>query len=437
MGSILNNERSFGVIDQNKLIEEITRYGETVTLPTEKQTKLFRNALIDTITNTVSVRETGEIFVATGDIPAMWLRDSTFQVLPYLEIANKVPAVKQLVHGVLKQQLSYLNHDPYSNAFNKEKDGGHYSNDTSNIPISPLVWERKFEIDSLCAPLFLAYHLQSKTGYSEHLDDYFWKSVDLAMDTFIHEQNHQDSAYTFERTDCPPSDTLPREGKGSKIGYTGMVWSAFRPSDDACTYGYFVPGNMFIVVVINQMLELLNEQSSYQPLIAKMKKLQADILKGIEEFATLEDEMGNRYYTYEVDGLGNHLFMDDANVPSLLSLPFLGFCQEDDPIYQATRNKILSHENPYYYAGQVLKGIGSPHTPPRHVWPISLAMEGLTSTDLGLIKNQLQVISETDGGTCQCHEGIDVDNPNNYTREWFSWANMTYCQLAFHYLAMV
>lgn len=425
------------MINQEQLIADIKTYGEKVTLPTEKTTALFRNALTDTITKTVSVRVNGEIFVATGDIPAMWLRDSTFQVLPYLEMVDEIPEISQLIHGVLQQQLTYLNHDPYSNAFNKEEDGGHYSNDTSDIPISPLVWERKFEIDSLCAPLFLAYHLNKKATYTAHLDSYFWDSVNLAVDTLIHEQNHQDSSYTFERTECPPSDTLPRDGKGSEIGYTGMVWSAFRPSDDACTYGYFIPGNMYIVVVLDQMLELLEKQAEYAELKTKMLTLKKDILQGISEFGTLTDSEGRPYYAYEVDGLGNSLFMDDANVPSLLSLPFLGFCEEKDKTYQNTRQKILSDQNPYYYEGQVLKGIGSPHTPPNHVWPISLAMEGLTSTDANFVKDQLILISETDGGTLQCHEGVHVDNSSIYTREWFSWSNMTYCQLAFHYLGLV
>ncbi|BBM19414.1 glycosyl hydrolase [Enterococcus avium] len=422
------------MIDQKKLIEEIQAYADTVELPTEKETKLFRHAFVDTITNTVSVRENGEIFVATGDIPAMWLRDSTFQVLPYLMIADKVPAVKKLVHGVLEQQLTYLLHDPYSNAFNKEADGGHYSNDTSNVPISALVWERKFEIDSLCAPFFLGYQLQ-QAGYTEHLNPKFWEAASVAIDTFIREQHHETSMYTFVRTDCPPSDTIPCDGKGRPIEYTGMVWSGFRPSDDACYYGYFIPGNQFIVVILKQLLELLPKKSNPK-LKEKMTRLLAEITQGIEKYGRLVDENGEYYYAYEVDGLGNSLFMDDANVPSLLSLPFLGFCAENDPTYLVIRSKILSTANPYYYTGECLKGIGSPHTPPAYVWPISLAMEGLTSDDLAVIEAKLQLISKTDAGTLQCHEGINVDDPNQFTREWFSWANMTYCNLALHYLKL-
>ncbi|WP_314576552.1 glycoside hydrolase family 125 protein [Enterococcus gilvus] len=420
------------MIDQARLIKEIQAYAETVTLPTDKQTQIFRHAFVDTITNTVSIRENGEVFVATGDIPAMWLRDSTFQVLPYLLIAEKVAGVKKLIHGVLEQQLTYLLHDPYSNAFNKEADGGHYGNDASNIPISPLVWERKFEIDSLCAPFFLGYHLQ-KTGYTEHLTPKFWNAVSVAVETFIREQHHESSPYTFVRSDCPVSDTIPCGGKGRAIGYTGMVWSGFRPSDDACYYGYFIPGNQFIVVILKQLLELLPKNSNAD-LEGKMRLLLSDITLGIEKYGLLCDEKGNYFYAYEVDGLGNTIFMDDANVPSLLSLPFLGYCENNDPIYLTTRNKILSLDNPYYYKGVHLCGIGSPHTPSNYVWPISLAMEGLTSNNLNVIEEKLEKIAETDADTLQCHEGIDVDDPKRFTREWFSWANMTYCQLALHYL---
>lgn len=422
------------MINQEKLIKEIKEYAQSIELQNAKARKLFQHALVDTISNTVSVRENGEIFVATGDIPAMWLRDSTFQVLPYLEIAQAVPDVKKLIHGVLKQQLAYIKHDPYANAFNKEVSGGHYSNDTSDIPISPLVWERKFEIDSLCAPFFLAFQLYKKTGYTLHLTTEFWKVAELAIDTFITEQHHESSSYIFKRTNCPPSDTLSNDGKGSPITYTGMVWSGFRPSDDACKYGYFVPGNLFILVVLKQLQELLLVDSNHLNLGLKLAKLQSDITKGIHDFAILKHSDAAEYYAYEVDGLNNYLFMDDANVPSLLSLPFLGYGTETDPIYQKTRQMCLSKANCYYYSGEYLSGIGSPHTPPHYVWPISLAMEGLTTTDRQLVEEKINIIAKTDAGTLQCHEGIDVNNPENYTREWFSWANMTYCSLVFHYL---
>ncbi|WP_369669492.1 glycoside hydrolase family 125 protein [Enterococcus faecium] len=423
------------MFDQEQLMIAIKEYVENINLFDKKATNLFRHAIVDTISNTVTVKENGEIFVATGDIPAMWLRDSTFQVLPYLELVDDIPSIKQLIHGVIKQQLSFLLHDPYANAFNIEENDRHYSNDRSNIPISSLVWERKFEIDSLCAPFFLAYRLY-QTGYQKHINKDFWKSAELVIDTFITEQRHEQSEYRFQRSDCPSSDTLQNNGKGTPIYYTGMVWSGFRPSDDACHYGYFIPGNCFILVILDQLLALLIDNKQ-EKLKEKIIQLKSEIFEGINRYGLITDQSGSLYYAYEVDGLGNQLFMDDANVPSLLSLPFLGYCKDNDPIYLNTRKKCLSEQNPYYYSGSYLTGIGSPHTPPQYVWPISIAMEGLTTADIAMIKEKIIKIANTDDQTNQCHEGIDVNDPKNYTREWFSWSNMTYCQLVFHYMKLV
>src|SRR5699024_9369528 len=274
------------------------------------------------------------------DIEAMWLRDSTFQILSYLQIANDIEEIKQLVHGVIEQQIDYIQHDPYANAFNEGESGAHYSNDESNIPISDLVWERKFEIDSLCAPLFLAIQLYNETDYKAHFTDNFWKTVELIIDTFINEQNHEQSDYFLKRFDCPPQDTLSNNGRGASVGYTGMVWSGFRPSDDACEYGYFIPGNLFIVSVLKQLIPLIPERK-YSFLKENCSSLIFDIEEGINKYGILTvDETGEKIYAYEVDGLGNQLFMDDANVPSLLSLPFLDYCSPTDPLYQSTRKYI-------------------------------------------------------------------------------------------------
>lgn len=426
------------MFNQAQLIAEIQQAADQVQLHSNKATELFKNALIDTVTHTVTPQNTTDIFVATGDIPAMWLRDSTFQVLPYLQLIQTVPQVKTLIQGVLNQQLAYVRHDPYANAFNQTASGAHYTTDSSNIPISDLVWERKFEIDSLCAPLHLAAQLYQTSGTTEHLTPEFWQTVALIMATFIREQHHETSDYVFNRPDCPPSDTLSHEGHGAPIGYTGMVWSGFRPSDDACQYGYLVPGNMYIVVVITELLALIGAENIDQPeLVGAMTTLKEQIETGIADFAVVRPTpTADPIWAYEVDGLGHVNLMDDANVPSLLSAPFLGYCSIDEPLYQQTRGFILSPANPYFYAGQFLARIGSPHTPPHHVWPIALAMVGLTTTNLAAVTAQIDLIAATDNGTLQCHEGVHVDNPAQYTREWFSWANMTYCQLVFHYLAL-
>lgn len=427
------------MINQTQLVQQIKAVANQIELPKLAATQLFRNALIDTISKTVTVQDDQHIFVATGDIPAMWLRDSTFQVLPYLQLIQQVPNITQLIHGVLNQQLAYIQIDPYANAFNQTDSGAHYSHDVSNLPIDNYVWERKFEIDSLCAPLHLAAQLYQTSGYRAHLTSEFWSTVELIMHTFITEQHHENSAYYFNRPDCPTTDTLSHGGHGAPIGYTGMVWSGFRPSDDACQYGYLVPSNMYIIVVLKELLAIIAEEGLHKPALVNMlTTLKADIETGIQRFARIQQKPDEQpIWAYEVDGLGHFNLMDDANVPSLLAAPFIGYCKIADTTYQKTRQFILSPENPYYYSGQILQGIGSPHTPPHYVWPIALAMEGLTSSSKNEVLAKINLIAATDNGTQQCHEGIDVDNPARYTREWFSWANMTFCQLVFYYLRLI
>jgi len=205
------------------------------------------------------------------------------------------------------------------------------------------------------------------------------------------------------------------------VGYTGMTWSGFRPSDDACQYGYLVPSNMFAVVVLGYLDEIAREVLVNEQLSARAIKLQGEIRAGIEQHATVEHPKFGTIYAYETDGLGNYNLMDDANVPSLLSVPYLGYLSLDDPIYQNTRKFILSSSNPYYYSGKCAAGIGSPHTPPRYIWHIALAIQGLTAQSPGEKREILEIMARTDGGTGFMHEGFFVDDAHQYTREWFSW----------------
>lgn len=411
-----------------EVIKKVEAYAANQTLPTARTTELFRNLLSDALAKATTAESDGTFFVKTGDIPAMWLRDATFQVLPYLSLTQAVPELIPVLVGVLRRELRYVQHDPYANAFNQTASGAHWSDDESNIPVSDLVWERKFEIDSLCAPLLLALRLYERTGSSDHLDDEFWQTLAIIMTVFETEQHHDASSYYFSRVDCPANDTLANEGKGTPVSYTGMIWDGFRPSDNACEYGYHVPSNMFVVAVLTRLVPLI--PASFKILKDRVQELVATIKQGITRYAMVTLPSGQVGYAYEVDGLGHQKLMDDANVPSLLALPFIGYTDVDDVIYQNTREFILSHQNPYYYQGKVLSGIGSNHTPEAYVWPISLAMVGLTSTDQATKLTQLEKIATTDNTTGQCHESVSVDDTSQYTRDWFSWANMTYCELA-------
>ncbi|MBE9389426.1 glycoside hydrolase family 125 protein [Vagococcus salmoninarum] len=419
----------------NEIPRSVTQFMAELSAKAEsenpKWAKIFNNCFANTLLTTVKKQEDGTTFVLTGDIPAMWLRDSTAQVRPYLPIAKNDPELTGMISGLVKRQFNYINLDPYANAFNEAaNNAGHQTDDTE---MNPWIWERKYEIDSLCYPVQLAYLLYKETNATEHFNQAFETGVVKILDLWETEQDHDTSPYTFERDTTRVEDTLPRNGLGSPVGKTGMTWSGFRPSDDVCQYGYLVPSNMFAVVVLNYIKEIFTDLLPDPALVARAEKLKADIQEGLEEFAKVTNKAGESIYAYEVDGLGNYSIQDDSNVPSLMAAPYLGFCSKEDETYLATRQTLLSSENPYYYEGEFAKGIGSSHTPENYVWPIALAIQGLTATNKAEQKTILNMLAENDGGTGLMHEGFDVNNPNNYTREWFSWANMMFCELLMAY----
>lgn len=414
-------------------VQEVFGLVEETLGPDSRLTTIFKQCFLNTLEQTIDVLPDESVFVVTGDIPAMWLRDSAAQFGPYLVMEDE--KIISLVRGIIRRQFYYINHDPYANAFNKEPSGQRYHDDVTEM--TPLIWERKYEVDSLCYPLQLSYLYWKNTGRIDVFDDSFISAVEKILEVWTTEQNHaEDSPYTFQRFDCVPSDTLTHEGKGSPVGYTGMTWSGFRPSDDACQYGYLVPSNMFAVVVLGYLDEIARQVLGNAELSAKALKLQGEIRGGIEKFAKVEHPEYGTIYAYETDGLGNFNLMDDANVPSLLSVPYLGYTSLDDPIYQNTRSFVLSPANPYYYSGKCGSGIGSPHTPPRYIWHIALAIQGLTAQSQSEKLEILELMAKTDGGTGFMHEGFLVDDANQYTREWFSWANSMYCELVLDYCGL-
>lgn len=373
----------------------------------------------------------GSVFVITGDIPAMWLRDSAAQVRPYVILADRDPALAQTLVGILRRQLEFMISDPYANSFKHPDQESWHAADLAER--GPLVWERKYEIDSLCFPLELAHRLWRRTGRTDFLDHHFAVAARAAIDVWRTEQDHEQSTYSFQRPESSPTDTLINSGRGSAVGPTGMTWEAFRPSDDSCTYHYNVPGNMFAAVALGLVAEIADQVLADPDLAADARALKAEIEAGIEQYGMVDDPEHGRIYAYEVDGLGNVLIMDDANMPSLLSMPLTGYRAADDPTYLATRTLLLSERNPFYYSGSAAHGIGSPHTPERYIWPIALSVQGLTAQDRDEKADLLRVLADTTGGTGLMHEGFDVDDPTKFTREWFSWANAMFCELVLDY----
>jgi meiotically up-regulated gene 157 (Mug157) protein len=380
----------------------------------------------------------GTVFLVTGDIPAMWLRDSAAQVLPLLRLGGLRPDAAEFVVAVLRRQLSFIALDPYANAFNAGPDGAGHQRDRTAM--SPHVWERKYEVDSLCHPLHLAERIWRHTGRTDVFDESYWRVVEQVVGLWEVEQDHEGrSPYVFRRRFAGRRGTLARRGRGRPVAVTGLTWSGFRPSDDACVHHYNVPGNMFASLVLGRLPQVAQAASAAggagpadATLLERAQRLRRGIEQGLREQAVIGHgtETGPRW-AYEVDGLGGVLEMDDANVPSLLSLPRLGYCAADDPLYRATRAFVLSPGNPYYYGGEAAAGIGSPHTPKRHVWPIALAMAALTDPDMAAKRATVAALLATRGGTDRIHESFHVDRPRTWTRRWFSWAEATFCDLVF------
>ena len=382
------------------------------TLISENRFHRVSQALNALFTKSLIRLDNGDPFIITGDIPAMWLRDSTWQVAPLLH--SNHPQVIDLLVGLSKTQIQLFLIDPYANAFNPQPNGNCWHKDF--VDQSPWVFERKYELDSWASILFLARMIVERYGRLDHINDSFKAALTLMLQLSRKEQNHDPASYVFNRDNGVPHDSLSHGGYGAPTGYTGMIYSAFRPSDDACAYGYLVPSNFFYLNELENLPEFLRTSES--------DALSKEIRKGIDQFAVI-----NGRYAYEVDGLGNFLLIDDANIPSLLSLPMLSSVSSDDEIYRSTREYILSERNPYYFVGRQARGIGSQHTPTNYVWPIALAVEALTDKSDEMKRKTLDLLEKTDAGTGFMHESFNVDDDSTYTREWFSWADMTYVQL--------
>lgn len=388
----------------------------------------FDRCFPNTLETTVRRLEDSTTFVITGDIEAMWLRDSSAQVWPYLPLAPHDSELRAMLAGLIERQARCVLLDPYANAFNLEpRGGGHADEPTPH----PLVWERKFEIDSLCYPLRLAYHYWRRTGDAAPLSGSFRRAASVILDTLRCEQRHDErSTYRFWRPEpVLATDNLPDRGHGHPVAFTGMIWSAFRPSDDACTYNYNVPGNMMAAVELGHLAEMARDVWGDRALEQEALAFSAEIAAGIEHYGTVQHPEHGRMYAYETDGFGQHLLMDDANVPSLLSIPYLGYRPATDPTYQSTRAFVLSSENPYYFTGRFACGVGSPHTPAGFVWPIALAMQGLTAVHGEERARMLEMLTTTTAGTGLMHESFHPDDPGRFTREWFGWANSLFAEL--------
>ncbi|WP_277959785.1 glycoside hydrolase family 125 protein [Frigoribacterium faeni] len=391
----------------------------------------FEQIMRSNLTEVARIWDDNSVFVVTGDIPAMWLRDSAAQLRPYLLLCRDDQALQEVLIGVARRQLAFLLTDPYANSFTDGSPSWHADDLTD---AGPATWERKFELDSLCFPVEFCYRLWKITGRTDFLGTTAHEAFTAAVEVFETEQDHESlSSYSFQRPHAPTTDTLVRNGKGRRTTPCGLVWSAFRPSDDAVELGYNIPGNMFVNVAAGYIAEMAEKVFSDTQLATRARELGRSVRQGIEDHGTVTLPGGKRVFAYETDGAGKHILMDDANMPSLLSAPLTYYVTTNDPVYAATREFVLSSSNPYFYAGMQAQGVGSPHTPRGYVWPIALAVQGLTAINEAERDAILKTLSSTTGGTGRMHESFDPDHPGDFTRPWFSWADAMFCELVLRY----
>ena len=393
---------------------------------------MFENCYPNTLDTTVDfevINNKPDTFIITGDIDAMWLRDSTAQVWPYMPFINEDKRLKELVCGLINRQTTCILTDPYANAFYKNlQKESHWKSDEPS-PIDG-VHERKWEIDSLCYAVRLAHQYYSLTGDTQCFDAQWDKAMRLLVKTLRTEQGHiNESTYYFKRSRSKASDVPFFYGKGRPSKPVGLIRSAFRPSDDAVLYPYLIPSNIFAVLSLRQLAAIYQTVIKDQMFADKCASFANEVDEAIQSYAVADHLHFGKIYAYEVDGFGNKVFMDDANVPSLMSLAYLDPRFAQDPVYQNTRRFLLSDYNPYYLKGKVAEGQASPHTGERGIWPMGIILRALTSQNDSEIKFCLQMLKRTHAGTGFMHESFDKDDPQKYSRAWFAWANTLFGEL--------
>jgi meiotically up-regulated gene 157 (Mug157) protein len=393
---------------------------------------MFGNCFPNTLDTTVDfemIDGKPDTYVITGDIDAMWLRDSSAQVYPYLSLMKDDPKLQQLIAGVINRQTRCILLDPYANAFYKDATKvSEWKSDFTDM--KPGVHERKWEIDSLCFPIRLAYQYWKDTGDTQPFDESWQKAIALTVQTFREQQRkHGRGPYHFMRRTEWQTDTVPGKGYGNPAKPVGLICSVFRPSDDATVFLYLIPSNFFAVVSLRQAAEMLETIRHDQALADECRALADEVEKALQKYAVVENLEVGRVYAYEVDGFGNYYCIDDGNIPSLMSLPYLGAVPANDPLYQNTRKFLESGKNPYYCQGRAASGPGGPHVGMDMIWPLGLITEGLTATNDEEIRQALDTLQRTHAGTGFMHEAFNMDDPSKFTRSWFAWANTIFGEL--------
>ncbi|KAL4916576.1 hypothetical protein BDW62DRAFT_103487 [Aspergillus aurantiobrunneus] len=423
--------------------------------------QIFRNAFPNTLDTTIRWHTDGsttaagkskrqneqwegpQTFIVTGDINAEWLRDSTNQLTNYQTLAQRDQRLYNLIVGAINTQAEFVIQSPYCNAFqppppsNIPPDSNNQEDQVHPAYQPSVVFECKYELDSLANFLALATNFNENTGSTDFLTSRWYTALDTLLQvldaqsqpTFNADGQYVPNQYTFQRTTTLGTETLNLAGIGNPLNNgTGLIRSAFRPSDDATIMGFFIPANAQMAVQLQRTADMLRSAGGPADLADDLESRSTRLRRAIQDTAIVNHPRFGEVYAFEVDGYGSHIFMDDANVPSLLSLPVLGFVDQDDPVYKNTREMILSKDgNPYYFTGSAFHGIGGPHIGLTNAWPMSLLIQAQTSDSDEEITRCINLVRDS-SLLGLIHESIDVNNIRDYTRPWFAWANSVFAQ---------
>ncbi|KAH8827769.1 Six-hairpin glycosidase-like protein [Flagelloscypha sp. PMI_526] len=403
--------------------------------------RLFENTFPNTLDTTVKYfnKDQNLAFIITGDITAQWLRDTANQFAHYLPLLSLDQELAALVKAVINNEARYVAEYPYCGSFQPPPESGlspSHNDWADGVTVNPpvnnqTVFECKYELDSLCGFLKLSRGYYNRTQDASFINDN-WKSAIDQVFRVINEQSQASfdenwnwvSYYNWTGGNGALSPRVPNGGNGEPKGKNGLVGTHHRPSDDISTYAFLTPANAMLSVELDHLASMLDAVGQLSNISTQAKEWSERISKAVWD-TTLVDNV----FAYETNGLGSRYVMDDANVPSLLSLPYLGFLKKDHPAYLATKKVVLSRQNPYYAEGASWKGVGGPHVDPWHPWPMASISAIFGSDDDEEILDLLYRVANNTGGLGLIHEAVSIYNSSVWTRPWFAWANSYFAEM--------
>ncbi|TVY36000.1 Meiotically up-regulated protein 157 protein [Lachnellula occidentalis] len=369
-------------------------------------------------------------FLITGDINAMWLRDSANQMQSYLPLVtanSSKNSLASLYRGVINLQARYILEAPFCNSFQPPVESGIGPSKNQDTPddFTPAIstniaFECKYELDSLAAFLELSADYYEATTDIDFFRNFQWVDAintiiatteSLLVGTYSSNGSVNTLPYTWQRTTTSATETLDNSGRGNPVqDDTGLIRSAFRPSDDSTTYQLFIPANMMFSRYLDSASKIMANISNQRNLANHMHNFSGRIRDAITKHGIVNHPTYGSIYAYEVDGYGSQNIMDDANIPSLLSAPFLGYLDQNDKVYQNTRKMIFSKDNPYYMRGPVINAVGGPHAGYGQAWPMASIVRIFTTNDTAEITTALQELVSSTDGLGLIHESINSFN---------------------------